>query len=287
METTIQTYQYTNPLDCMAVMCVDKVTLGIDDSNYHIFINSVEDISYIIRRAKLTPENTRVICADKPENLRKLPKGFGISKTLDPVKPISLYTATCFEGQDIYDGYGRTFIVSNGNKNHTLLDVRTSIIQISGRVRQSKYDHRIIHLYSTSKYGDITLEEFEESTEANFKKAVEHADRLNRNNTTEDRATLNSDNVYVRKLADNTFEADRNRANYELVNFKIENNIYKSYTNVIDELERSGLKITDKGFGEAPTEKLDAIVKSRYTFKDCFNDYCKLRESCSVSLDYE
>lgn len=189
--------------------------------------------------------NTRIVCADKPENLRKLSKGFSISKTTDPVKPINFYTSTCFEGQDIYDPIGRTFIVSNGHKSHTLLDVRTSIIQINGRIRDTQYPNHIVQFYSTSKYNDVTLEEFEQATEKAFKEAEEHAQRINTNNTAEDRAILSLDNPYIRKLADNTFEADINRAHYEMVNYKTVNNIYKSYTNMMVELKNNDLTITD------------------------------------------
>ena len=93
----------------------------------------MEDIASIIRTAELTPENTRVICSQNEETLRKnlgkLPEGFGISKALDELKTISFYTSTCFEGQDIIDPNGRSFIVSNAQKDHTLLDIATTFFR--------------------------------------------------------------------------------------------------------------------------------------------------------------
>ena len=101
----------------MAGICKNKIRNGDSNINYHIFINSVDDIAVIIRTAGLTPENTRIICAQGEEayrkNMAKLPADFTISKALDELKPISFYTSTCFEGQDIKDPNGRTFIVSN------------------------------------------------------------------------------------------------------------------------------------------------------------------------------
>jgi hypothetical protein len=145
--------------------------------NYHIFINSVDDISTIIRTARLTPENTRVICSQNEEtllkNLDKLPDGFTISKALDELKPISFYTSTCFEGQDIIDENGRSFIVSNARKDHTLIDISTTFIQICGRIRKSAYNDEIVHLYNTSQYLDVTFEEFEQATYTALEEAEE------------------------------------------------------------------------------------------------------------------
>jgi hypothetical protein len=145
--------------------------------NYHIFINSVDDISTIIRTAKLTPENTRVICSQNEDtlkkNLDKLPDGFTISKALDDLKPISFYTSTCFEGQDIIDECGRTFIVNNARKDHTLIDILTTYTQICGRIRKSAYNDEIVHFYNTSQYLDVSFEEFEQGTHTALQSAEE------------------------------------------------------------------------------------------------------------------
>lgn len=163
----------------MAGICQNKVR-GNSDCNYHIFLNSVEDIASIIRTAKLAPDNTRVICSQSEDviqkNLDKLPNGFTISKALDELKPISFYTSTCFEGQDIIDNNGRTFIVSSG-KEHTMMDISTSFIQICGRIRESKYRSEIVHFYSVNRYiSEISLEEFEEATYRALKEAQGLAD---------------------------------------------------------------------------------------------------------------
>jgi len=160
----------------MAGICRNKAISG-GDCNYHIFINSVDDISTIIRTAKLTPENARVICSQNEDNLLKnldkLPYGFTISKALDDLKPISFYTSTCFEGQDIIDKNGRTFIVNNARKDHTLIDILTTFTQICGRIRQSAYNEEIVHFYNTSQYLDVSLEEFEQSTYISVQEAEE------------------------------------------------------------------------------------------------------------------
>ena len=88
-----------DPADYMARLCKSRMKNGGDD-NYHIFLNSVEGISKIIRRANLFPTECRIVCSQSAdslkENLSKLPDGFEIQTTLDPVKTFNFYTSTCF-----------------------------------------------------------------------------------------------------------------------------------------------------------------------------------------------
>ena len=150
----------------MARLCKSRVKNGGDD-NYHIFLNSVEGISKIIIRANLFPGDCRIVCSQSADslkdNLEKLPDGFVIQTTLDPVKTFNFYTSTCFEGQDIFDKYGRTFIVSEKHKDHTKVDVRTTLPQICGRIRDSRYKNEVTQIFSVSAYKEVTLEEYKES----------------------------------------------------------------------------------------------------------------------------
>lgn len=124
----------------------------------------------MIRLLKLSPETVKIVCSTsgdaKVDNEKKLGKTYSISQPSDPVKKINFYTSTCFEGCDLYDENGVTFIVSDGRKAHTLLDISTLFTQICGRIRDSKYKTEIIHVYSTTKYSDqVSLAEFIASTE--------------------------------------------------------------------------------------------------------------------------
>ncbi len=69
----------------------------------------------------------------------KLGRDYLIEDTTTPVKKINFYTATAFEGCDIYDENGRTYVVSDKYKSHTLVDISTLFIQIAGRIRNSRY----------------------------------------------------------------------------------------------------------------------------------------------------
>lgn len=169
-----------HPLIYMANKCKERVVDG-GDTNYHIFINSVDDIVAIILGAGLSPDNTKVVCASSEgsgkNNKEKLPEGFTIGKAGDPPKTINFYTSTCFEGCDILDEVGETIIVSDSLKRHTMMDISTSFIQIAGRIRNSKYKNKVTQIFSTSRYRmDLSAEEYERNTLETLDKVQGHID---------------------------------------------------------------------------------------------------------------
>lgn len=163
----------------MAYICKGRKSTAGND-HYHIFINSVAGISTIIRLGGLKPKDCRIVCSQSDEdtkerNEKKLPEGFSIQTTKDNICLFNFYTATCFEGQDISDPDGRTFIVSEGNKDHTKVDVTTTLLQICGRIRDSRYGTEINQYYSTSPYKNVSPEEFKASVMDELMAAEESA----------------------------------------------------------------------------------------------------------------
>lgn len=159
----------------MATLC-KRIAKESNDCNYHIFLNSVKGISSIIRKANLNKEDVRIVCSRNNNsyrrNMAKVPKGYDIEDSTTDPKKFNFYTSTCFEGQDIYDEIGRTFVVSEPFKQHTMMDISTSFIQICGRIRNSKYNGEITHIYATSYYKEYpTLTEFIKYTEKEIQMA--------------------------------------------------------------------------------------------------------------------
>ena len=231
--------------------------------NLHIFVNSVEFIAKVIDLAKLTPDNVKVVCSTSGENSennqRKLGKDYPIGQPSDPVRKINFYTSTCFEGCDLYDENGVTFIVSDGNKSHTLLDISTLFTQICGRLRDSKYKGEIIHVYSTTKYSrDVTLDEFVASTKKVLAEAVDYAKEINGLSETAREKTLSKikyiNEQYVR-IEDNRLIVDKNLANMDIVNFKICRHIYRTYVRPYKLLSKYP---TGKGLGKCSLKNLSS-----------------------------
>ena len=107
-------------------------------------------------------------------------QSYPIEQPSDPVKKINFYTSTCFEGCDIYDENGVTFIVSDGGKANTLLDISTLFTQICGRLRNSRYKDEIVHVFSTTRYSqDISVDEFIAATKRTLQDAVRYVKEIN------------------------------------------------------------------------------------------------------------
>ncbi len=282
-EVKIRSRQTSKPAHYIVREC-RKVLDNDLPYNLHIFVNSVEFIAKVIDLAKLTPEQVKVVCSTSGDNgennQRKLGREYPIEQPSDPVRKINFYTSTCFEGCDIYDEQGVAFIVSDGSKSNTLLDISTLFTQICGRLRDSKYKGEIVHVYSTTKYSrEVTLDEFVASTKSVLAEAVSYADEINQLSEATRIKTLSKikyiNEQYVR-IEDNRLIVDRNLANMDIVNFKICRHIYRTYVNLTDELMRNGYTITRHTFSEI-VEKIESKANARVTFKELFDEYHRLK----------
>ena len=278
----------------MASLCRKRIANG-GESNYHIFINSVKGISKILQYSGLAVKDVRIVCSQsknsRSRNLSYLPKNFSISNTYDEVKPINFYTSTCFEGQDIYDENGRIFIVSDGYENHTKIDIQTSLIQICGRIRNSKFKNEVTQIYSTSKYRDISIEEFTKRMEAKISEAENNAKHLNNLSDDLKGRIINNimrDNEPYITVENNTIVVDRNVAKLEIVNYNIVNGIYLTQCNMLRELKKTGLNVTDSR--EIVFQESESVSYTpKMTFKQAFLEYYKLRENApeySIGRNY-
>lgn len=275
----------------MAALCRNAVVRNLTD-NLHFFVNSVEFIGKAIRTAGLTPEQVKIVCSASGDSLRKntakLGADYPIAQPSDPVKKINFYTSTCFEGCDIFDERGRTCIVSDGNKAHTLIDISTLFVQICGRIRNSIYKTEVTHIYSTTKYSpDVTWEEFRKATERTLESAEHLADNFRR---MDERARqVFSRNLYLNekyvRIEGCDLIVDRNLARIDIVNFKVCRHIYRTYVDLTEEQQRNGLHISVRSYAKMPpSEKLQINPQSRLSFQELFDEYCALRESATPYL---
>lgn len=266
------------------------------NGNLHIFVNSVDLIGSVIKKAKLQPEQVKVVCAGTGEsaikNARKLGEAYPIQQPSDPVKKINFYTSTAFEGCDIYDKFGRTYIVSDASKSHTLLDISTLFIQICGRIRDSIYKSEITHVFSTTRYSeDLTLEEYTERTQRTLDRAVRLADDINQVPDDSRKWALSKipyiNEKYLR-IENGRLAVDKNLANIDIVNFKITKQIYKTVITLSGELKQSGFGVSVKSVRvvESPSEKVEMNPKAKVSFKELFDEYADIKERpISFSFD--
>lgn len=131
----------------------------------YVFINSVKGIVQIIKSAGLTTDDVKIVCSDTERNMKVL-DGLPIRNITDPNAKINFFTKKAFQGCNIFTNNGLVVIVSDGNKQHTLLNIDTTIFQICGRIRANeKYNNvfrdRVWHIHSLYKR-TLTYEEFSE-----------------------------------------------------------------------------------------------------------------------------
>lgn len=272
------------------VVCdlINKAINGKLFGNLHFFVNSVEFIADAIQKTDLKPEQVRVVCSKNEKqgkgnksNQKKLGDNFIIEDTTTQAKKINFYTSTSFEGCDIYDENGKTYIVSDRSKSHTLLDISTLIIQICGRIRNSHYKTKIGHIFSETRYNKfLSYEEFKESTNKQLNEtkcwlnAINQMDDNNRAKTINliernNKSGLNE--MYIHNENDR-LEIDENLVNLDIVNFKIAHHLYQSRITLKEEYQKYGFKPREdvKVFY---SDKLANNPKAKISFKDLFEEY--------------
>lgn len=277
------------------IMAVSKLIKGCIEGkvfgNLHFFVNSVEFIADTIKKTGLKPEQVRVVCSKneklgkgKKSNQKKLGDDYIIEDTTTQAKKINFYTSTSFEGCDIYDEDGKTYIVSDKTKSHTLLDISTLIIQICGRIRNSRYKTRIGHIFGETRYNkSISYEEFKESTQRQLAETKDWLNEINRMSDNNRKRTINLiernnksglNEMYIYKENDR-LDIDENLINLDIINFKITNHLYQNRITLTDEYSKYGFKPM-KTVEKIYTDELAENPKAKISFKDLFEEYVSI-----------
>lgn len=263
--------------------------------NPYFFINSVTSIIQILKELKKAGYNDsslfKIICSNNPENAAKihkhLGKSYNIEFTTDPLKRITFCTATLFEGSDLYDEDGITYIVTDGTKDHTKYDILTTLPQIIGRLRDSKYRDNVYVILSPSYYfGYTSVEEFEQEIRRQLKLAEGFVLTFNETNNEMVREGLeevSKCNMYILKrngtLKVNTSVLYNEMHNYEALHTQY---YYKDFakegdsaTLLINTIPHNFIKANL----ELNIEGLNKIrLNKKASFKDLCIDYIKCKE---------
>lgn len=134
--------------DCnkLVVEVCKQHLLGEVDGNAYIFYNSVQEIVSVIKKLKkmdgFSAENVNIFCASTDRNNHKIANQLGVrflKGELEDNKKINFLTSTTYEGCDINDPNGKTYIVVSSKRDSTALTNHILVPQICGRLRNSKY----------------------------------------------------------------------------------------------------------------------------------------------------
>lgn len=273
---TVQSVKVVGKVKTAVINLINNFKNNKYEGNAYFFVNSVSYIKDIVAICELNDENTRVIYSDNNKTDVGIKRGY----TIDKPKKINLITSTAFEGSDIYDEDGLTFIVSDSAETHTLIDISTKFQQIAGRIRNSKYSNVIYHIYKNTRYSELSYEEFS----AYIDQTIEETKRLVNNNTGEN---------YVKKFPNNLIDAfylqkegttlifDPNKVKIDLYNFKICRNIYSLRVNLNREYEKYNFKVEHYDY---LAEDIMEMSKTTKSFKEYVLD---VQEEMDKIKDYK
>lgn len=221
----------------------------------------------------------KIVCS---ENSRNKIKTLKVGSTLDSPRKYNFYTATAFEGCDIYDPYGKTIILSDTNISTTIHDISTLIRQICGRLRDSKYKDEVTFIVNTGKhrYANISKEAFSTYVKENIKIGKLTEEKFNNGEilyrTKELRSfspdTYNS--FYVNKFEDSLY-FDDNLRKVDEYNYKLITEIYENSISVLKEASDNGFVPANEGTWI--TKKLKNKLYSFEELKELFEEEFKER----------
>jgi hypothetical protein len=120
----------------------EKDVKKIESKEAVFYVNSVNNITSIIKRAGLTPEQVNILVANTPENVTRIKKNLGAKYKIgtvplrdEPRKMFTFCTRTVYLGADFYSDNARSFIISDANIDTLAVDITLDLPQILGRQR--------------------------------------------------------------------------------------------------------------------------------------------------------
>lgn len=260
-----------------------------------IFLNSVTNISNIVRQTELPPEDVNIIVADTEENrklVRQIKEGFDIGTIPlegEPHKMFTFCTSTAFAGCDFYSTCASTFVISDNKKVHTSIDIATELAQIAGRQRLACNPFRktIVFIYNVD-IGEADSEVYKKAIEQKLKDSEDLADWNNSaperfrekvgNNTNEMQRIKKYSQNYVRyDEKSDCFTVNRWAYLNELFAYDVQHENYQDSIMVKKQLEESGFGIKGEESQWDYKEQLKCILVKE-GFADRMKRYCELRQ---------
>ena len=130
-----------------------------------IFLNSVTTIKQVIDTLELEEDEVKICCAKRQRN-RLILGQFKQESAISPNKRINFFTKKSFQGCNLFSNNGLIIVASDVHRTQTLVDISTTMEQISGRLRENDEYHNVfrntmVHIFSTNN-SILTQEEFDE-----------------------------------------------------------------------------------------------------------------------------
>lgn len=210
--------------------------------NHYFFVNSLEIIKKMIAACRLNDQNCRVVYSDN--NLETLPIKRG--KPLDEPKKINFITKTAFEGADFYDKDGKIYIISDGSDAKTLIDISTQFRQIAGRIRNSKYNGSVYHIFRESiDSSNLSFEEYSKLTDQMLneeKRFINNINYMPDEDVVLDVAKMKKFNYHIVDKENQTIIPNINAKKHDRYYYKIMHVDYKSLVGIKNQYNKNNLQ---------------------------------------------
>jgi len=248
---------------------IGKILTGDFEGNYYFFVNSVRFMKKMITNCGLTNQNCRVIYSDTSDTELPIRRG----KATDEPKKINFITSCAFEGSDFYDEDGKIIIVSDGNNPNTLVDISTQVLQISGRIRNSRYRGTIYHAVTRTRYSEnLSYDQFEKLMTADIEQEEKYYNNIMAMPDAEYRVKSAKDanfRFFQIDEAAQTITPDLNAAKVDLYHYRILNGDYSSLTNLRKQYEKNNMKVAKWAIDTSNPEliPIDDVTNFKETVK--------------------
>ena len=128
------------------------------------YVNSVSNIVSVLKKCNLDPSEVNILCANTPENKKKLGRRYKIGSVPllgEPHKMFTFCTRTVYLGADFYSDNARSFILSDANIETLAVDITLDLPQILGRQRLSNnpWKNKAELYYKTLSNKNIVLKD--------------------------------------------------------------------------------------------------------------------------------
>lgn len=160
----------------------EKDVKKIESREAVFYVNSVNNITSIIKRAGLTPEQVNILVANTPENVTRIKKNLGAKYKIgtvplrdEPRKMFTFCTRTVYLGADFYSDNARSFIISDANIDTLAVDITLDLPQILGRqrLRENPWKDEAILFFKSITTGNKQAKEiFDEKLAEKEKKSL-------------------------------------------------------------------------------------------------------------------
>lgn len=161
------------------VQLEDGNVKNVESKEAVFYVNSVNNITSIIKRAKLGPDQVNILVANTQDNANKIKKRLGAKYKIgtvplrnEPRKMFTFCTRTVYLGADFYSDNAKSYVISDANIDTLAVDITLDLPQILGRqrLRENPWRNEATLFFKPIKFADSS-DSFEKRLEGKIKKS--------------------------------------------------------------------------------------------------------------------